>query len=145
MAKYILLRGIARNFAHSYTSLMHHMSEIEEYFMNYVFRLFKQRRIAGYRLNVINGEMNIELPKEGIWSKYDLIWIRENIEKIGIDFNEISSIILELRMDPAKIYKDKGYDGKLVNMVDYECSVNISLRNGKSFKGTVRDHWSLYH
>ena len=135
------MRGIVRNIAHSYSSIMHFG------FMDEVFNIMMEKDVTTFTVDILNNKLLTDLPKRNVFDSEEYLdMLKRNVKQIGMDFKEISSVILKFDMDTKKTYyKDLPFGIGPAKFVDFICEVTIKLTNGMCFTGKIADSWLLYN
>ena len=138
MPRYKVLKGVAHNIGHSFTSLMNYA--IDDYTMGHVLRLARQTGRDTLIIDLVTGSGRpCELLQEPISQvpRHYSDWFWKLVESSGSDRSFVQSATLKLTYDLNKSRSRP--DGITVN--PYVCDVCVVDVRGKNYSAHFADWW----
>jgi hypothetical protein len=139
MPRYKVLKGVAHNIGHSFTSLMNY--SVDDYSMGHILRLARETGLDTLTIDFVTGEgepaqlLRDPISKVPTWYT-KMFW--DMVVRSGSDRSLVQSATLTLKYDLPKS-RPNSISGIL--LTPYACDVSILDNRGKHYSAHFEDVW----
>ena len=139
MPRYKVLKGVAHNIGHSFTSLMNY--SVDDYSMGYILRFARETGLDTLTIDFVTGEgkppllLGKPISKVPTWYT-EMFW--DMVARSGSDRSLVQSATLTLKYDLPKSQLNP-VSGIL--LTPYVCDVTILDNRGKHYSAHFEDVW----
>jgi hypothetical protein len=142
--KYKVIKSVAHNLGHSFTSLMNYRAD--DYVMSYLARAAVESRSSELRVDLISGAAGpsallLEPVKESI--HHYCVWLPKLLESHSVQPAAIINAGMVVRLNIDRVSDDRGFPGNFEP--PFECEVTLVDDRGRDHVGRVKGWWSAYH
>ena len=141
MPRYKVLKGVAHNIGHSFTSLMNY--SVDDYSMGHILRFARETGLDTLTIDFVTGEGRPALLLRDPISKLPhwytkMFW--DMVTRSGSDRALVQSATLTLRYDLSGTRTSPFLNSP---RTPYACDVSIFDKRGKNYSAQIEDWWHI--